>query len=460
MRKLAILLLILASVTADGGCDHTYTLLHISNVVASDITSSSSTITWTSDQPVAVTWTPDEPVTITWTTDVPATSQVEYGRSTSYDWSSPLDDSLVMNHSVRLGDLKSDSIYHYRVRSRDADGNEAVSGDYTYGWCYMLVDVIAKGIPYNGLREFAGKIPQDYFKDVDADSLIGWIEQGFEHHPANEGRKRDSFFIALDVAMISSEEKDYSAMVQHRAKTTRMICQALEAWEATEDLTVYKLYNEGTIIRAPGVCLGVDIVVEPANNDLAPGLARTLDALFITHSDGDHYDYGSSLISELQKAGKPVILATDDSSVPIGGITASGTVGSIGWTSFRGAHCNMRFSGFFHFRVGEWSILHSGDNTRWMDFTESTYAKDLDLFLFKPESIYGSSPQYQDIQEALKETLDKMQPRLLVPQHMLEIGHGMDAYGYDMGIRLYDEAPLATKVQMLDWGEQLVVPRK
>jgi len=70
---------------------------------------------------------------ITWTTDKTSTSEVEYGTTASYGSSSPLNSSLVASHSVALPGLTSGTTYHYRVKSKDAAGNEATSGDYTFG---------------------------------------------------------------------------------------------------------------------------------------------------------------------------------------------------------------------------------------------------------------------------------------------------------------------------------------
>ncbi|MDH7481597.1 MAG: family 10 glycosylhydrolase [Armatimonadota bacterium] len=70
--------------------------------------------------------------TITWTTDEPATSQVEYGTTQNYGSQTPEDTSLVINHSVIISGLQPATLYHYRVKSKDASGNPAVSSDYTF----------------------------------------------------------------------------------------------------------------------------------------------------------------------------------------------------------------------------------------------------------------------------------------------------------------------------------------
>jgi len=70
--------------------------------------------------------------TITWTTDEPSTSQVEYGPTTSYGTLTTLDSNLVYSHNVNLTGLNTDTLYHYRVKSKDAANNEAISADYTF----------------------------------------------------------------------------------------------------------------------------------------------------------------------------------------------------------------------------------------------------------------------------------------------------------------------------------------
>ena len=62
-------------------------------------------------------------VTITWTTDVPADSQVQYGPTTAYTSSTPLDRTLVTNHSVTITGLARKAQFFFQVLSRDAGGS-------------------------------------------------------------------------------------------------------------------------------------------------------------------------------------------------------------------------------------------------------------------------------------------------------------------------------------------------
>jgi chitodextrinase/sulfur relay (sulfurtransferase) DsrF/TusC family protein len=69
---------------------------------------------------------------ISWTTDENADTQVEYGLTNAYGLSSPLVTTLTSAHTVSLNSLTADTGYHFRIRSKDAANNIAVSGDYTF----------------------------------------------------------------------------------------------------------------------------------------------------------------------------------------------------------------------------------------------------------------------------------------------------------------------------------------
>jgi len=70
--------------------------------------------------------------TVGWTTNEPSDGQVEYGTTTAYGSVTTLNTSLVTSHAQALSGLAPNTWYHYRVKSRDAAGNLAVSGDFTF----------------------------------------------------------------------------------------------------------------------------------------------------------------------------------------------------------------------------------------------------------------------------------------------------------------------------------------
>ncbi|MBI2564042.1 MAG: hypothetical protein HYW08_16975, partial [candidate division NC10 bacterium] len=70
--------------------------------------------------------------TVTWATDEGSDSQVEYGPTIAYGSLTPLDTTKVTAHAQVLSGLAAGTLYHYRVKSRDAAGNLATSGDFTF----------------------------------------------------------------------------------------------------------------------------------------------------------------------------------------------------------------------------------------------------------------------------------------------------------------------------------------
>jgi Domain of unknown function (DUF4082)/Bacterial Ig domain/Purple acid Phosphatase, N-terminal domain len=84
--------------------------------------------------------------TIVWTTGEAADSQVEYGTTTAYGSSTPLDTTMVTSHSVALSGLSPGTLYHYRVRSRDAAGNLATSADFVVSTTAETTPPVISGV--------------------------------------------------------------------------------------------------------------------------------------------------------------------------------------------------------------------------------------------------------------------------------------------------------------------------
>jgi hypothetical protein len=61
-----------------------------------------------------------------------ANSQVDYGTATTYGTSTPVNQTMVTSHHTGLAGLSAGTVYHYRVRSTDGNGNTVVSTDATF----------------------------------------------------------------------------------------------------------------------------------------------------------------------------------------------------------------------------------------------------------------------------------------------------------------------------------------
>lgn len=70
---------------------------------------------------------------ISWKTNVVSTSKVEYGETINYtDSAEDKDPAKVAKHSIKLNNLKSGTLYHFRVRGIGGEGSSLVSDDYSF----------------------------------------------------------------------------------------------------------------------------------------------------------------------------------------------------------------------------------------------------------------------------------------------------------------------------------------
>jgi hypothetical protein len=71
--------------------------------------------------------------TITWTTDQPSTSLVNYGTTTAYGSASPLNSNLQTSQSITLTGLTPGTTYDFNVVSVDVAGGSSTSANSTFG---------------------------------------------------------------------------------------------------------------------------------------------------------------------------------------------------------------------------------------------------------------------------------------------------------------------------------------
>ena len=74
--------------------------------------------------------------TITWGTDDLATGQVEYGKRDVHGLITPPDEKLATSHHIRLTGLESNTVYHFRVVSKNASQLQATSAERTFKTIY------------------------------------------------------------------------------------------------------------------------------------------------------------------------------------------------------------------------------------------------------------------------------------------------------------------------------------
>jgi len=76
---------------------------------------------------INVSYITDTEATVTWVTSRAATSEVQYWDPTTVDRLTVSSDELTTNHTINLTSLKAGAAYHYQVKSKDAEGDQATS---------------------------------------------------------------------------------------------------------------------------------------------------------------------------------------------------------------------------------------------------------------------------------------------------------------------------------------------
>jgi hypothetical protein len=117
--------------------DGAHTLIAVSRDEVGNIaTSTSVSVTIDNTGPTFSTISAGSPTQISanlsWNTNEAATTQVDYGLTTSYSSQTTLDSSLTSSHTVTLSSLSSNTTYHYRLRGTDSSGNSSLSSDQTF----------------------------------------------------------------------------------------------------------------------------------------------------------------------------------------------------------------------------------------------------------------------------------------------------------------------------------------
>ncbi len=69
---------------------------------------------------------------VNWTTSAPATSQVDYGTTSAYGFTTGVASTMVSTHQAAITNLTPGTTYHFQIHSTDAKGNSASSADMTF----------------------------------------------------------------------------------------------------------------------------------------------------------------------------------------------------------------------------------------------------------------------------------------------------------------------------------------
>jgi hypothetical protein len=129
----------------------------------------------------------DTSAVIQWDTDVAATGQVEYGPDKDYGKSTTIE-SISFWHSVEITGLSEGATCHYRIRARDYNGNETLSGNHTFATLSpAALDAKIRAARANG------DLPKTYYVKTDGDDAKDGLSVGNAwQHPSHAARMAEA----------------------------------------------------------------------------------------------------------------------------------------------------------------------------------------------------------------------------------------------------------------------------
>ena len=156
--------------------------------------------------------------TISWTTDEPATGNIDFGINTSYSSPAPASKDVTadtISHSVAINGLNPNMTYHFKVRSEDAEGNEAISAGLTFksakappSYLFVIDEDVLKDAEKVMVQGLQGLLIQD----ASAENIWVDVPGGYEYW-------RDDLEASYGVVLDRSFENDPQGLLDHFKST-------------------------------------------------------------------------------------------------------------------------------------------------------------------------------------------------------------------------------------------------
>lgn len=258
----------------------------------------------------------------------------------------------------------------------------------------------------------------------------------------------------------------------------RAVEDARRADRQSGRIVAWQLYNDGVVLRAGGVTIGLDVVVMPRAfgwpepPGLADELADLLDVLFVTHGHEDHFD--PSLVRCCLRRGKPVLLpgplardvgpgpnlhaVSNDWRIDLRGLEIVAREGCHVW---RETAAELPLAYFEIACPGGFRFIFGGD----VDYTrgfESTPGRRIDLLFLpwrSPNERFedGHEAQIGTTLDAARIALERVAPAALMYEHLAEFEHVYNGFpaSYDIAVNLKRRLPVPS--ELLFWGEKIAL---
>ncbi len=248
-------------------------------------------------------------------------------------------------------------------------------------------------------------------------------------------------YYACEDSTLCAHMEEGSILYYHKKSLDRLLEMVPKEKVPEGKVVLWQLYNMGYIVKTSKHCFGIDI-----KHKYAAKLEPLLEFLLITHAHEDHYT--TALINKMTEACKPVYSNFIDNKYKITGKSVINVIDDIQMEVNIVDH-NATLPNFvvtYQIDCGKDAnhciIFHTGDAYN-VDQLNPTKAVDIMI----PHLAVGLD---------MKEVVSKIQPKMLLLSHILELGHPVEKWrwSYQYGVKCctdlqYDKAYLPV------WGEKI-----
>ena len=309
------------------------------------------------------------------------------------------------------------------------------------------------------LWEYWGK--SEIYLAHETDVLLDLVDRTLAAYPPvpRPAAERQLALAALDAVLHQPRNDDSAALQAFLARRISRLPAELDSPLKKKGLDLWKVYNDGFIVRSRSLTLGFDLCGTRGGRKIVPdSLMRELvgrcDALFISHRDPDHAD--RTVTAMAAEAGIPVYGPEDfrdAASVPVRMEDfAAADLPVRGGRTVRvhalPGHQDELQNNIYVVSFPEGcSFAHCGDQYRESDLV---WLRDAAARLDKAPDVLVIDCWAMDMQE----TILGFRPGAVVLGHENEIGHGIDhREAFWLSQYKLDAMQLPMPAYILAWGE-------
>ena len=308
--------------------------------------------------------------------------------------------------------------------------------------------------------EYWGNV-KGYMNDQ-AEVVLGLIDQTLSRHPASTkpSEERQLALASLDALVHDTRNDGSPALHKFLNRRIARVANQLKSPFKKKGIEVFKLYNDGFVVRSGGITAGFDLCGTCDNvNYISDSLMRAIvdrcDVLFISHRDADHAD--RKVVEMAAGLGIPVYAPKDYNNPKVEGVRADSfeclslrTRGGkyLQVQPFLGHQDDIQNNIYVVTFPGGRTFAHCGDqynkgDLAWLEKTASMMSRQLDILVIDCWAM------------EMEATIRGFDPRLVISGHENELGHGIDhREAFWLTQYKFDTLSLPCPSLILCWGER------